>query len=66
MKEKTNFRPNKIGSYFRAEWLSLTLVTVSGLLYNVGQLAAPWFEGRLAQCLADRAAAKPPRKWRRW
>ena len=53
MKEKTNFRPNKIGSYFRAEWLSLTLVTVSGLLYNVGQLAAPWFEGRLAQCLAD-------------
>ena len=35
------------------EWLSLTLVTLSGVLYNVGLLAAPWFEGRLAQCLAD-------------
>ena len=28
-------------------------MTVSGLIYNVGLLAAPWFEGRLAQCLAD-------------
>ena len=52
-KEKKAFRPDKIGSYFRAEWRVLTLVTVSGVLYNVGQLVAPWFEGRLAQCLAD-------------
>ena len=61
MKNDTSFRPDRIGSYFRAEWLSLTFVTLSGLLYNVGLLAAPWFEGRLAQCLADilggRAAA---------
>lgn len=28
-------------------------MTVSGLLYNVGLLATPWFEGRLTQCLAD-------------
>ena len=35
------------------EWLSLALVTASGLIYNVGLLATPWFEGRLAQCLAD-------------
>ncbi len=47
------FQPDRIGSYFRAEWLPLALVTVSGLIYNVGLLAAPWFEGRLAQCLAD-------------
>ena len=47
------FRPDRIGDYFRAEWLPLGLVTVSGLVYNVGLLAAPWFEGRLAQCLAD-------------
>jgi len=40
-------------SYFGAEWLPLALVTVSGLIYNIGLLAAPWFEGRLAQCLAD-------------
>lgn len=53
MKSKKNFQPDRILSYFRAEWLSLTFVTVSGVLYNVGQLATPWFEGRLAQCLAD-------------
>ena len=47
------FCPDRILYYFRAEWLSLTFVSVSGLLYNVGLLAAPWFEGRLAQCLAD-------------
>ena len=53
MKGKQAFRPDRVGSYFRAEWLPLTLVTLSGLFYNVGLLAAPWFEGRLAQCLAD-------------
>ena len=53
MKNKTGFCPDRISSYFRAEWLSLTFVTISGVLYNVGLLAAPWFEGRLAQCLAD-------------
>ena len=35
------------------EWLPLTFVTLSGLVYNVGLLAGPWFEGKLAQCLAD-------------
>ena len=53
MRKSKTFRPNQIGAYFRMEWLSLTLVTVSGLIYNVGLLATPWFEGRLAQCLAD-------------
>lgn len=47
------FCPDRILSYFRVEWAALTAVTVSGLIYNVGLLAAPWFEGRLAQCLAD-------------
>ena len=53
METKKAFTPDRIGSYFRAEWLSLTFVTLSGLFYNVGLLATPWFEGRLAQCLAD-------------
>ena len=53
MRKRKEFCPNRIGSYFRAEWLPLTFVTVSGLIYNIGQLAAPWFEGKLAQCLAD-------------
>lgn len=47
------FRPDRILDYFRAEWLPLTLVTLSGLFYNVGLLATPWFEGRLAGYLAD-------------
>lgn len=53
MKKQKTFYPDKILSYFRAEWFSLAFITVSGLLYNVGLLASPWFEGRLAQCLAD-------------
>ena len=53
MQNSKTFRPDQIGSYFRMEWLSLAFVTASGLIYNVGLLATPWFEGRLAQCLAD-------------
>ena len=47
------FQPDSIAAYFRLEWLPLTLIALSGLAYNVGLLAGPWFEGRLAQCLAD-------------
>ncbi len=53
MKTEKTFRPDRILSYFRVEWLPLTFITLSGLFYNVGLLASPWFEGRLAQCLAD-------------
>ncbi len=53
MRLKRSFSPDRIGSYFRTEWLSLTFVALSGLFYNAGLLAGPWFEGRLAQCLAD-------------
>ena len=53
MKPEKNFRPDRVLSYFRLEWLPLTFVTLSGLVYNIGLLATPWFEGRLAQCLAD-------------
>ena len=30
-KKKNAFRSDRISSYFRAEWLALTFVTVSGL-----------------------------------
>ena len=53
MKNEKTFRPDRIFSYFRVEWLPLAFVTLSGLSYNIGLLATPWFEGRLAQCLAD-------------
>ena len=29
----------------------LAVVTVSGLIYNLGLVVGPWFEGQLAQCL---------------
>ena len=46
-------QPNRILSYFQAEWRVLAIVTVSGLIYNLGLLAGPWFEGQMAGCLAD-------------
>ena len=52
-KENRTGCPDRVGSYFRIEWMPLLLVTISGLIYNVGLLATPWFEGRLTQCLAD-------------
>ena len=48
MKQNNDFRPDRIFSYFRAELLPLIFVTLSGLFYNVGLLAAPWVEGQLA------------------
>ncbi|MST80404.1 ABC transporter ATP-binding protein [Lactobacillus equicursoris] len=40
-------------SYFTAQWKPLAVVTVSGIIYNVGMAAGPWFEGQLAQCLLN-------------
>ena len=51
--DRSAFRPDRIGSYFRLERLPLAVITVFGLIYNLGLLAGPWFEGRMAQCLAD-------------
>ena len=53
MNPEKNFCPDRVLSYFRLEWLPLAFVTLSGLVHNIGLLATPWFEGRLAQCLAD-------------
>ena len=35
MKREKAFRPDRIGAYFRVEWLPLALVTLSGLIYNM-------------------------------
>ncbi len=50
MKDK-KVQPDRVLWYFRAEWWSLLLVTVSGLIYNLGLLAGPWFEGQMTGCL---------------
>ena len=43
-REDEKFCPEKIGSYFRVEWKVLLTITISGLIYNLGLLAEPWFE----------------------
>ena len=35
---------DRIGFYFRQEKWVLLIVTVTGILYNVGLVAGPWFE----------------------
>lgn len=52
-KKTAEFQPDRVLSYFRAEWRVLLAVTVSGLIYNIGLLAGPWFEGRMTGCLVD-------------
>lgn len=47
------FQSDRILSYFRVEWKVLFAVTVSGLIYNLGLLAEPWFEGQMTGCLVD-------------
>lgn len=46
-------QPDHVFSYFKMERWSLTLVAISGIVYNIGMIAGPYFEGRLAQCLFD-------------
>ena len=46
MKHKA-FHPDRVQDYFLAEWKVLLIVTVTGLVYNIGLLAGPWFEGRM-------------------
>ena len=43
--------PDRILSYFQAEGKVLAIITASGLVYNLGLLAGPWFEGRMAETL---------------
>ena len=46
-------KKDQILYYFKTQWPVLLAVTISGLIYNVGLLAGPWFEGRMTGCLVD-------------
>ncbi len=50
MKKNKNGR---IWNYLNPEKSVLAIVTLSGIIYNVGMTAGPWFEGKLVQCLQD-------------
>ena len=45
--------PDRIIEYFKEEWIVLLAVTISGMIYNVGLLAGPWFEGKMTGCLVN-------------
>jgi ATP-binding cassette subfamily B multidrug efflux pump len=53
-KGKTRHRLDpRLLAYFSKEKKTLAVVTVTGLIYNIGMIAGPWFEGQLAQYLKD-------------
>ena len=52
-KKKDNYQSDRVLSYFRREWTVLLIVTIFGLIYNLGLLTGPWFEGRLVGCLVN-------------
>lgn len=52
-KKSAECQPNRVLSYFKAEWRALLIVTVSGLIYNIGLLAGPWFEGTMTGYLVE-------------
>lgn len=49
---KRQLPPDRVSSYFRAESGVLAVITVTGLLYNIGLVAGPWFEGQMTEALA--------------
>ena len=54
MKQKADAaKKDQVLYYFKVQWPVLLAVAVSGLIYNLGLLAGPWFEGRMTGCLVD-------------
>lgn len=49
---KRQLPPDRVSSYFRAESGVLAVIAVTGLLYNIGLVAGPWFEGQMTETLA--------------
>lgn len=57
------FRPDRVADYFLKEWRVLLAVSLSGIVYNVGLIATPWFEGamtgKLVEILTQGSGLKP-------
>lgn len=45
--------PDLLLSYFKKEMIPLLFVTITGLIYNIGLAAEPYFEGQLVQKLLE-------------
>ena len=50
---KNNIMTDRVSYYFKSQWHILLTITISGLIYNLGLLAGPWFEGRMTGCLVN-------------
>lgn len=46
-------KTDKIVYYFCKEKWVLLIVTITGIIYNAGMVAGPWFEGQMVQFLCD-------------
>lgn len=46
-------RQLKLKEYFLKERKVLLVVTLTGIVYNIGMVAGPWFEGQMVQLLCD-------------
>lgn len=50
---KNKFSRQSLSFYLAQEKKILLIITITGILYNLGMVAGPWFEGKLVQCLVD-------------
>lgn len=50
---KKELRKDHLAYYLLKQKYILLFIALTGILYNLGMIAGPWFEGRLVQCLVD-------------
>lgn len=53
MKKIKQKQTDQISFYFYKEKWLLVIITITGIFYNLGMVAGPWFEGRMVQALCD-------------
>jgi len=51
--EKVLAAPDRLSSYWKSEAPLLLLISVTGILYNVGMIANPYFQGRLIDAVEN-------------
>lgn len=53
MNKSNRFQTDQILFYFYQEKTILFIITITGILYNLGMIVGPWFEGQMVQYLYD-------------
>lgn len=48
-------KPEKLSSFYFANWLTLLAITITGVFYNVGMLANPIFQGKLIDMMTQKS-----------